>query len=96
MTLTATLDLRLADINGDGRDDFLFVDMLNGSTTAWYNGGPIPSSGSAFQWNWQDVISPGGSSRGACVEYGSLYGLGRADYIGNDRPRCFPSLFNCS
>nr|OQO24051.1 hypothetical protein B0A51_05021 [Rachicladosporium sp. CCFEE 5018] len=74
-------NLRLADINGDGRDDFLFVDMLNGSVTEWQNGGAIPSSGSAFQWNWQDVVSPGGSCRGQCVEFGALYGLGRADYI---------------
>ena len=81
--LTQALDLRLADINGDGRDDFVYVDPLNGSVTAWYNGGAIPSSGSAFQWNWQNVVSSGGSSRGECVEFGKLYGEGRADYIGN-------------
>ncbi|KAK5111586.1 hypothetical protein LTR85_011815 [Meristemomyces frigidus] len=74
-------NLRLADINGDGKDDFLYVNMLNGSVTAWNNGGRIQSSGSAFQWNWQGVVSPGGSSRGACVEFGALYGLERADYI---------------
>jgi hypothetical protein len=79
--LMTLLDLRFADMNGDGRDDFLFVDMLNGSVTAWYNGGQIPSSGSAFQWNWQGVVSPGGSCRGQCIEFGQEYGIGRDDYI---------------
>ncbi|KAK5700263.1 hypothetical protein LTR17_023069 [Elasticomyces elasticus] len=55
--------------------------MIDGSVTEWQNGGQIPSSGSAFQWNWKGNVSTGGSSRGACVEYGSLYGLRRADYI---------------
>lgn len=79
-----TSDLRLADINGDGRDDLLYVNMLNGSVIAWQNGGQRPSSGSALQWDWQGTVSPGDSSRGACVEFGALYGLGRADYIGMD------------
>lgn len=35
-------NLRFADVNGDGRDDFLYVNMINGAVTAWYNGGPIP------------------------------------------------------
>ncbi|KAK5693162.1 hypothetical protein LTR97_010638 [Elasticomyces elasticus] len=74
-------NLRFADINGDGRDDFLFVDSINGSTTAWMNGGQIESSGSAFQWNWKGIVASGGFARGACLEFGELYGLGRADTI---------------
>ena len=72
----------MADINGDGRDDFLFVDSIDGSMTAWMNGGQIESSGSAFQWNWKGVVATGDFTRGACIEFGKLYGLGRADYIG--------------
>ena len=67
---------------GDSRDDFLFVDSINGSTIAWLNGGQIQSSGSAFQWNWQGVVASGGFTRGECTEFGELYGLGRADTIG--------------
>jgi len=59
--------------------------MITGAVTVWYNGGQIPSSGSAFQWNWQGVVSPGGSCRGSCIEFGALYGLGRADYIGTSQ-----------
>nr|OQO30444.1 hypothetical protein B0A51_03074 [Rachicladosporium sp. CCFEE 5018] len=68
-------------VDGDGRDDLLNVNMLNGSTTMWSNGGQVLSSGSAFQWKWKGVVSPGGSCRGSCIEFGALYGLGRADYI---------------
>lgn len=75
------VNLRFADINGDGKDDYLYVDMLDGAVTAWYNGGAKESSGSAYEWNWQGNVSSGGSSRGACVEFGELYGVGRADYI---------------
>ena len=55
---------------------------MDGAVTAWYNGVAIPSSGSSFQWNWQGNLSLGGSSRGEYVEFGELYGIGRADYIG--------------
>lgn len=75
------VNLRFADLNGNGKADFLYVNMLDGAVTAWYNGGAIESSGSAFQWNWAGNVSTGGSSRGACVEFGKLYGDGRADYI---------------
>ncbi|KAK5707629.1 hypothetical protein LTR97_000167 [Elasticomyces elasticus] len=74
-------NIMLADINGDGRDDYLFIDSINGSVTAWMNGGQIESSGSAYQWNWKGVVATGAFTRGACIEFGKLYGLGRADYI---------------
>lgn len=76
------LALQLRDINNDGRADLLYTNMLNGSTTAWVNGGAIPSSGSAFLWNYKGVVTTGGASRGSCVEFGALYALSRADYIG--------------
>jgi len=55
--------------------------MIDGAVTAWYNGGAIESSGSAFEWNWQGIVSTGNFTRGECVEFGNLYGEGRADYI---------------
>lgn len=33
--------LRLADINGDGRDDLVFVDLADSTVQAWSNDGAI-------------------------------------------------------
>jgi len=71
-------------MSGDGKDDYVYINMLDGSSTVWFNAGPIPSSGSAFQWNWQKVTNKGGIARGACIELANLYGVGRADYIGTN------------
>lgn len=86
-------NLRFADINGDGRDDFLYVNMLNGAVTVWYNAGQIQSSGSAFRWDWAGVVSPGGSCRGECIEFGAEYGQGRAGYISEFLPSYQFSLY---
>lgn len=74
-------NLRIADINGDGRDDYLYVNMTNGAVTAWHNDGWSPGSDEAFRWQWKSIVATGGFSRGSCVEFGNLYGAGRADYI---------------
>jgi hypothetical protein len=34
--------LRFADVSGDDRDGFLYINMFNGTVTAWYNGESIP------------------------------------------------------
>lgn len=74
-------NIRFADINGDGRNDYLYVNMTDGAVTAWYNDGWTPDGANAFRWNSQGIVSPGGTSRGATIEFGALNGLGRADYI---------------
>jgi hypothetical protein len=74
-------NIRFTDINGNGRADYLYVNMTDGAVTAWYNDGWNPSAANAFLWNSQGIVSSGGFSRGAAIEFGNLYGLGRADYI---------------
>jgi hypothetical protein len=71
----------LADINGDGRADYLWVDAITGLTLAWTNEGPIPAGGSAFTWNPRGTVANGNIARGDCINFGNLYGEGRADYI---------------
>ena len=74
-------NVRFADINGDGRADYLYVNMTDGAVTTWYNDGWSPSAENAFRWNSQGIVSSGGFSRGSAIEFGNLYGLGRADHI---------------
>jgi hypothetical protein len=75
------LDVWLADINGDGRADYLFVDSLTGAVTAWTNEGNTSQSGSSFAWIKRGIVSVRFTARGSCINFGNLYGVGRADYI---------------
>ncbi|KAH7161860.1 hypothetical protein EDB81DRAFT_683957 [Dactylonectria macrodidyma] len=73
-----TTNVQLADINGDGRADFLIVDQDTGAVTAWLNTGAdlIPD------WHKLGVIATGGSaSEGDTVFLGDFTGEGRADYL---------------
>lgn len=47
--------VRLADYNGDGRDDYLSVDQ-NSAVLEFNNGGPAPAGGSE-PWLWTNVSS---------------------------------------
>lgn len=71
-------NLRWVDVNGDGRDDMIWVDKFVGDASVWYNMGPIPASGSAFTWN---AAGPAyqGALQGSCLNWPDLNGDGRAD-----------------
>lgn len=75
---------RWADVNGDGRADFLWVDKFDGSTEVWFNNGPVPegdrpaNSGSKFKWAPQGKLY-NGISRGANQYYPDIDGNGKAD-----------------
>ncbi|KAL2074793.1 hypothetical protein VTL71DRAFT_8572 [Oculimacula yallundae] len=79
--------LRLADIDGDGRDDLLFVDLVDSTTQAWHNDGPSGQFGdeaagtSAFRWVAKGQVSGAKSTRGSTVEFANINGIGRADSI---------------
>ncbi|MBW4700450.1 MULTISPECIES: FG-GAP-like repeat-containing protein [unclassified Micromonospora] len=68
-------ELDLADLNGDGRDDYLKVGA-SGQVTAWLNdryGRPDP-------WAWQGLIASSGAPRQQ-VRWADLNGDGRDDYL---------------
>ncbi|MEU0549878.1 FG-GAP-like repeat-containing protein [Micromonospora sp. NPDC005979] len=68
-------ELELADINGDGRADYLVVGS-QGQVKAWFNdryGRPDP-------WDWQGVIATSGVPREQ-VRLADLNGDGRDDYL---------------
>ncbi|MFJ8859622.1 hypothetical protein ACIRD8_14430, partial [Streptomyces sp. NPDC102451] len=75
---------RFADINGDGRADYLNVND-DSSVQAWLNGGPNPKepTGSSSNWLWypQGTIASGVGATGTRVRFAPLYGTRSADYV---------------
>lgn len=71
-------NLRWVDVNGDGRDDMLWVDKFIGDASVWYNRGAIPTSGSAYKWDLAGPVYEG-PGQGSCLHWPDLDGNGRAD-----------------
>ncbi|ARQ68497.1 hypothetical protein CAG99_06185 [Streptomyces marincola] len=72
-------NVRFADIDGDGRADYLVVDP-DGTVQAWLNGGPKPEGGD-YIWRPQGTISTGLRSPDSQVQFADLDGDGRADLL---------------
>ncbi|KAJ7650756.1 hypothetical protein FB45DRAFT_730871 [Roridomyces roridus] len=73
----------LADVNGDGRADYLTVTHDGGVVSLFINGGGPddgPNAGKVV-WNPQGVIATGVGSSGVGVQFADLNGDGRADYL---------------
>ncbi|KAJ7245868.1 hypothetical protein B0H12DRAFT_1235677 [Mycena haematopus] len=73
----------LADINGDGRADYLTVTHTGGVVELWINGGGPNDGPNAAQVVWypQGVIATGVGTSGAGVQFAELNGDGRAEYL---------------
>ncbi|KAI1733454.1 hypothetical protein F4680DRAFT_454935 [Xylaria scruposa] len=77
---------RFADVNGDGRADFMWVDKFSGDASVWINDGERPESergslgGSKFKWLKKGPLYAG-STRGQNLHYPNLGGEGRADQV---------------
>ncbi|KAF2872785.1 hypothetical protein BDV95DRAFT_398340 [Massariosphaeria phaeospora] len=71
-------DIKFADINGDGLADYLWVNRLDGSVSEWQRNG-----GMRDEWQWipQGQIAAGVGANGLTVQFASLSGSGRADYL---------------
>ncbi|KAF4412991.1 Multidomain esterase [Colletotrichum fructicola] len=75
-------NLRWADVNGDGKDDMLWVDKFNGDGYVWYNGGRGDRGdlgGSLYFWRKISDPVYDGNHAGTCMYYPDLDGNGRAD-----------------
>lgn len=69
--------IHLADLNGDGRDDYLAVNK-DGSVDAYVNGGGQPN-----HWIWYDYgrVAGGVGASGRNVMFADINGDGRDDYL---------------
>ncbi|KAG4436760.1 hypothetical protein IFR05_007757 [Cadophora sp. M221] len=75
-----------ADINGDGRADYLAVSRTDGSTVAYINGGGPDDKFNAAKVVWypHGTIGTGVGSNGKGVQFADLNGDGRAEFIDVD------------
>lgn len=74
--------IRFADINGDGRADYIWVGKTDGVVRAWTNGGNIPTSGSSWKWGGAGaIVGYGQISRGENIQFANIKGQGRADLV---------------
>ncbi|MFY1632290.1 FG-GAP-like repeat-containing protein [Solwaraspora sp. WMMB335] len=80
-------EVRFADLNGDGRDDYLAVDPTNGLVHAWINDG---AENGGDRWLDRGIIASGTNtgvglgSTGRQVRFADLDGDGRDDYLAVD------------
>jgi hypothetical protein len=74
--------VEFADINGDGRADYLVVNSTTGAVTEYLNAGP-PSGGDPAKPVWvnEGVIATGVITSGQTVALADLNGDRRADYL---------------
>ena len=73
--------VRFADIDFDGKDDYIVIGNDTGSVTVWINGGPTPDG---WSWNGPHDVAPGAlapGSTGADVLFADINGDGRPDYL---------------
>ncbi|KLO84855.1 uncharacterized protein LW93_7106 [Fusarium fujikuroi] len=76
-------NMRFADVDGDGRDDAIWVEKFSGDSFVYYNKGRKDIAGSRYHWEIQERGGPfpayGGSYAGSCQYFPDLNGDGRAD-----------------
>jgi len=75
-------EIQFADINGDGRADYLWVHP-SGAVTLYLNGGQLPGSATPANINWlnQGQIADGIGYPGSAIQFADLNGDGRAEYL---------------
>lgn len=69
-------EVRYADLDGDGKADYLLVNSGSGSVQAWLTTGEGPGGLSFI-----GVVATGVGDIGANIQFAQVYGTGRADYL---------------
>ncbi|GAB1818239.1 GDSL-type esterase/lipase family protein [Herbidospora sp. RD11066] len=70
-------EVRFADLNGDGRDDYLVVGA-QAQVTAWFN---TPGGGGGVSWVSQGEIASGFGIPAALIDFADIDGDRRDDYL---------------
>jgi hypothetical protein len=72
-----------ADINGDGRADYVAVSRTDGTAQLWLNGGGPDDGPNAAKVVWypHGTIATGVGTNGKGVQFADLNGDGRAEYL---------------
>ncbi|KAL9600416.1 MAG: hypothetical protein Q9219_003169 [cf. Caloplaca sp. 3 TL-2023] len=76
--------IRFADIDLDGKDDYIVIGNDTGSVTVWINGG---ATSDGWGWNGPHEVAPGAlppGTKGIDVMFADINGDGRPDYIVKD------------
>jgi hypothetical protein len=75
-------EVRFADLNGDGKAEYLWVHP-DGSVDAWLNLGSSSTGTSAGRVSWQSLgtIATGIGKSSTGLEFGDINGDARADYL---------------
>ncbi|PMD51086.1 uncharacterized protein K444DRAFT_706964 [Hyaloscypha bicolor E] len=82
LTHPLSTTIHFADLNGDGRTEYLYVDGSGGVTAFLNLGGPDNGPNAArISWLPQGVIASGVGANRSSVRFGDLNGDGRAEYI---------------
>ncbi|RDL35318.1 SGNH hydrolase [Venustampulla echinocandica] len=72
-----------ADVNGDGRADYLTVSRTDGSVQLWLNGGGPDTGSNAAKVVWlpHGTIATGVGTNGKGIQFSDLNGDGRAEFV---------------
>ncbi len=71
-------EVRFADLTGDGRADYLVVNL---AVQAWLNGGQDAAVPDGWLWTPAGTIAAGVGAPGSQIQFADLTGDGRADYL---------------
>lgn len=74
--------VHFADLDGDGRAEYLWVDA-DGAVTAWHNGGGPDNGPNAAKINWitLGIVASGVGGKRHQIQFADLNGDGRAEYL---------------
>lgn len=78
---SSTATIQFADIDGDGKADYLAVDNVTGAITAARNQGQNSSAPGDWSWGPNTLIAYGIGAPGTSVRLADIDGDGKADYI---------------